>query len=175
MKLCWMLCGSLEESLGENGYMCMYSWVLLLFIWNYHNMVCLSAILKYKIKSLKKSALDTEGNEMPLKRFWQRPYAWKDSILESSLWLLWRGRIRQSQEQMVDQMWASSMIQWRQKKRMSRRGVKGQSWQGGDRWEACLNWGRRNMDGTEEAKKKKEFLLKSQGHLEGRRVQRATG
>ena len=33
------------------------------------------------------------------------------------------------------------------------------------------------MDGTEEAKKKKkkEFLLKSQGHLEGRRVQRAPG
>ena len=32
------------------------------------------------------------------------------------------------------------------------------------------------MDGIEEAKKKKkEFLLKSQGHLEGRRVQRAPG
>ena len=32
------------------------------------------------------------------------------------------------------------------------------------------------MDGTEEAKKKKKvFLLISQGHLEGRRVQRAPG
>ena len=26
-----------EGSLGENGYMYMYGWVLLLFLWNYHN------------------------------------------------------------------------------------------------------------------------------------------
>ena len=96
-KLCSMLCGSLEGkegSLEENGYMCMYSWAPLLFIWNYQNMVCLSAILKYKIKSLKKFALDMQGNEMPLRSFWQRLQAWKDSILESSLWLLLGGRIR---------------------------------------------------------------------------------
>ena len=28
-----------EGSLGENGYMCKYGWVPLLFTWNYHNIV----------------------------------------------------------------------------------------------------------------------------------------
>ena len=29
-----------EESLGENGYLCMYGWVPLLFTWMYLNIVC---------------------------------------------------------------------------------------------------------------------------------------
>ena len=28
-----------EGSLGENGYMCMYGWVPVLFTWNFHNIV----------------------------------------------------------------------------------------------------------------------------------------
>ena len=38
-------------SLGENGYMCMYREVPLLFTWNYHSMVYSSAIPQNKIKS----------------------------------------------------------------------------------------------------------------------------
>ena len=33
-----------EGSLGENRYMYVYGWVPLLFIWNYHKLVCQSAI-----------------------------------------------------------------------------------------------------------------------------------
>ena len=40
MELCSMLRACLDVGgLGENGYMCMYGWVLSLFIWNNHNIV----------------------------------------------------------------------------------------------------------------------------------------
>ena len=41
-----------EGNLGENGYMFMYSWVPLLFTWNYHNIV--SQLYPSKNKKLKK-------------------------------------------------------------------------------------------------------------------------
>ena len=47
-----------ERSLGENGYMYMYSWVPLLFTWNCHNIVLISYTSKqnkyYVLKKLKK-------------------------------------------------------------------------------------------------------------------------
>ena len=43
-----------EGSLGENGYMYIYGWVLLLFTWNYHNIVnWLYPNTKLKVKKKK--------------------------------------------------------------------------------------------------------------------------
>ena len=49
-----------EGSLGENGYMCMYGWVPLLFSWKDHNIVNW-LYCNIKLKALKKKVLeDTE-------------------------------------------------------------------------------------------------------------------
>ena len=53
-----MLHGSMDGRgvFGENGYMCTYSWVPLLFTWNYHNIVNrLYANTKFKKKIIKDS------------------------------------------------------------------------------------------------------------------------
>ena len=55
MEPCSMLCGSLDGSLGEHGYMAMYGWVPLQFTWNYHNIV-----RQLYIKKLKKKAVESQ-------------------------------------------------------------------------------------------------------------------
>ena len=53
MELCSMLCGSLDGSLRENGYMYMYGWVPLQFTWNYHTIFRQLYIKKFKKKNKK--------------------------------------------------------------------------------------------------------------------------
>ena len=89
-----MLWGSLDGSLGKNGYMCLYGWVPSLFTWNNHNVV-------NRLYSNTKSKIKKRGGGGGRGRFpWLTPNnrrEWTALISAwntKSLWSSWGCRLR---------------------------------------------------------------------------------